>query len=111
MVKKSMIASEWFWNQLGFAIAVFSVGTSWSISRAKVYQIELAEYKLQVGTVLHEVKKVSDTLEQVSQSAAIAPLEKRKIQAATQKSDRLLEAVEKDIEEQTEKLIKSEPEE
>ncbi|MEM6612299.1 MAG: hypothetical protein AAF652_08600 [Cyanobacteria bacterium P01_C01_bin.72] len=99
------------WNFVGFGLMVFLCGSGWSIGRAKAYQLELAEYKLQVGTALTQVKEVSDTLEKVSNSSAIAPHQKRKIQQLTQESDRILEAVEQNIEEETEKLIKSEPEE
>ena len=96
---------------LSVGASVFMGFSGHSLSKAKTYQVQLAEYKLQVGTVLTSVEKVSDTLEQTAKTSAIAPADKKKIQQLTQKSDRLLEAVEKDIEEQTEKLIKSESEE
>lgn len=101
----------WFWNFVGFGLMWFLIGSGWSVARAKVYQLEVAEYKLQVGLALSEVRKASDTLQSVSATSPIAPKEKRKIRAATQKSDRILDAVEKDIEEETEKLINKEIEE
>ncbi len=77
----------------------------WSVARAKVYQLELAEDKLAVGSALSEVRKVSDTFERTAVSSAIAPHEKYRIQQLTQKSTAVLEQVESDIEQSTEKLI------
>lgn len=99
------------WNFVSFGLMVFLCGSGYSVSRAKVYQLELAEYKLQVGSALNDVKKVSDTLEKVSNSSTIAPVEKQKIRQLTKKSDRILDRVSADIEESTNKLINSDIEE
>ena len=97
--------TNWAWNFVGFGLMWFLIGSGWSVSRAKAYQIELAEYKLQVGSALFGVRKVSDTLEQTAVNSAIAPHEKYRIQQLTEKSTAVLEQVESDIEQSTEKLI------
>ena len=97
--------TNWAWNFIGFGLMWFLIGNGWSVSRAKAYQIELAEYKLQVGSVLSGVRKVSDNLEQTAVNSAIAPHEKYRIQQLTKKSTAVLEQVESDIEQETEKLI------
>jgi|SRR5210317_525980 len=110
MVIKRYYPPAMAWNFVSFGLMVFLCGSAWSVARAKAYQIEVAEYKLQVGTALSQVKRVSDTLEQVSNSTALAPEQAQKIRAATEKSDRILEAVEKDIENSTEQVFKPEKE-
>ncbi len=106
MVRKSHSFSPLAWNFIGFGLMWFLIGNGWSVSRAKVYQLELAEYKLAVGSALSEVRKVSDTLERTAESStAIAPHERYQIQQLTQKSTAVLEQVESDIEQSTEKLI------
>lgn len=59
-----------FWNCTGIAIAIASVGFSWSLIRASNYKLEAANHKLEVTTAVERVKKVSDTL---SQSAERLP--------------------------------------
>ncbi len=63
------------------------------------------KWQEQVGSALSEVKKLSDTLEQTAVNSAIAPHEKYRIQQLTEKSTAVLEQVESDIEQSTEKLI------
>ncbi len=96
--------TNWFWNFVGLGLCVFLCGSGLSISRARSYQIELAQYKLAVGTALSEVKKVSDTLERSAESSAIAPQEKQRIHELTQKSDAVIQQVESEIEAETNKL-------
>ena len=93
------------WNFVGFGVMWFLIGSGWSVSRAKAYQIELAQYKLQVGSALSGVKKVSNTLERTAVSSAIAPHEKYRIQQLTEESSAVLEQVESIIEQETDKLI------
>ena len=105
MVRKSNFFPPSAWNFVAFGLMCWLMGCGWSVSRAKAYQIELAQYKLQVGSALSEVKKVSDTLERTAKSSAIAPHEKYRIQQLTEKSTAVLEQVESDIEQETDKLI------
>ena len=98
--------TNWAWNFIGFGLMWFLIGSGWSVSRAKAYQIELAEYKLQVGSALSEVEKLSNDLEHTaSESIAIAPREKYQIQKQAEKSAAVLELVKSSIEQETEKLI------
>ena len=105
MVRRSNLPSL-AWNFIGFGLMWFLIGSGWSVSRAKAYQIELAEYKLQVGSALFEIKKVSDTLERTAESSTtIAPDEKYQIQKQAEKSAAVIEQVESSIKQETEKLI------
>ena len=106
MVRKPNLLPPSACNFIAFGLMSWLMGCGWSVSRAKAYQIELAQYKLQVGSALSEVRKVSDTLERtVESSTAIAPHERYQIQKQVEKSTAVLEQVESDIEESTEKLI------
>ena len=106
MVRKSHSFSALAGNFIGFGLMWFLIGNGWSVSRAKVYQLELAEYKLAVGSALSEVRKVSDTLERTAESStAIAPHERYQIQKQAEKSTAALEQVESRIEQETDKLI------
>ncbi len=91
---------------LSFGAMWLMIDSGKSISQAKHYQMELAEYKLTVGSALSEVQKVSDTLEKSVDSSAIAPQEKEEIKKLTQESSAVLEK----IEGETEKLIHLEQE-
>ncbi|MEO0834787.1 MAG: hypothetical protein AAFY16_02110 [Cyanobacteria bacterium J06642_3] len=93
------------WNFVGFGLMWFLIGQAWSISRAKAYELELAQFKLAVGTVLSEVKEVINTHEQSVNTDAIAPQERRKIQQLTQHSNAVIEQVESQVEQSTDKLI------
>lgn len=101
---RKMQPTNWFWNWLGIGLCAFLCGSGWSISRAKYYRIQLAQYKLAVGSALSKVEKVSDTLERSAQTSAIAPQEKRKIRELTQHSEAVIEQVESEIEAETSKL-------
>lgn len=105
MVRQRISLTELAWAFVAFGIMSLLIGCGWSVSQAKVYQLELAEYKLAVGQVLSGVRKVSDTLERGAQTAPIAPAQKREIQQLTQDAAAVLEQVESDIELETEKLI------
>ena len=103
--RQKIIPTDLAWAFIGFGVMWFLIGSGWSVSQAKVYQLELAEYKLAVGSALSEVKKVSDTLEKSADSSAIAPQDKREIEKLTEKTDAVLERVADDIKGETEKLI------
>lgn len=105
MRNRQVMPTNWAWNFVGFGLMWFLIGSGYSVARAKSYQIELAQYKLAVGSALHEVKKVSDTLERTAETSAIAPQEKYQIQQLTKKSSAVLEQVESEIEQSTDKLI------
>lgn len=96
---------NWAGNFIGFGAMCFLIGCGWSVSKAQVYKLELAEYKLAVGQVLYGVRKVSDTLEKTAETSPLALQEKQEIQQLTQDAAAVLEQVEFDIKSETEKLI------
>ena len=97
MVRTNRNPTPMFWNFFGFAIAVLSIGTSWSISQAKVYQMELAQYKLAVGGALLDVQKVSDTLGKSAERLPIAPHQKAKIKQQLTDSNAVIEQAQQSI--------------
>ncbi len=106
--KAGLQPTAMFWNCLGIAIAIMSVGTSWSISRAKVYQLELAQYKLAVGDALSDVKHVSDTLEQQTQSLPIPAAQKKEIQRSLSETNAVIESAEIEIDQEVKELTQPE---
>ncbi len=106
--KAGLNPTAMFWNCLGLAIAIMSIGTSWSISRAKVYQLQLAQYKLAVGDALSEVKHVSDQLEQKTQSLPLPVAQKRKIQRQLQETNAVIESAETAIDQEVKELTQPE---
>lgn len=59
---RNNVPTPWFWNCTGLAIAIASIGFSWSLIRANNYKLEAVNHKLEVNTAVERVKKVSDTL-------------------------------------------------
>ncbi len=105
MVKHSIYPPPFAWDVLSLGLAIFLSCSGISIVRTDNYKVEYQQFKLQVGEAISEVRKVSDTLERTAESSAIAPHEKYRIQQLTEKSTAVLEQVESDIEQSTEKLI------
>ena len=104
MVKRSIYPPGAAWIIFSFGLSAFLCCSGYSLTRATNYQLQLAEYRLQVGTALSQVKKVSDTLEKSAKTSALAPNKKQEIQQLTEKSDRIIDRVEQDIEAETSKL-------
>ena len=74
---KSPTPTPCFWNCTGIAIAIVSVGVSWSLIRASNYKLEAANHKVEVSRAVEKVKKVSSTL---TESAELLPeLQKQEI--------------------------------
>lgn len=93
----------WIFTSFGFMC--FLIGSGWSISRAKVYELQLAQYKLAVGSVLNDVATVNDTLDKVAQSAAIPTAQKQKIERLTDRNKAVIDQAQADITAQTSSLI------
>jgi hypothetical protein len=110
MVRQKYEIPSLAWIFTSFGFMCFLIGSGWSISRAKVYELELAQYKLAVGTALSHVEKVSTTLDDAAQKAAIAPAQKEKIARLTDQSEAAIEQARTDIDKQTLKLINLEAE-
>ena len=83
---------------------MLSVGASWSISQAKVYQLELAEYKLAVGGALNKVQKVSDTLEKSAQRLPIASPKREEIKQQIKESNAAIQQAQSEIDVEIEQL-------
>ena len=107
MNRRQLHLTELAWAFVGFGIMCFLMGSGWSVARAKYYQLQLAEHRLAVNSVLSGVKEVQETLIKSAETSAIAPQEKQEIKQQIQKNNRILDRVEADIEETTNKLIKS----
>ena len=44
-----------FWNCIGIAIAVISVGMSWSVAQTSAFELELAQYKLRTSAMYQSI--------------------------------------------------------
>ena len=111
MVRRSMTPTNWFWNQLGFAIATLSVGVSISVSQSRTFELELAEYKIKTNSALARVKEVSDTLEKSAELLPIAEPKRQEIEKDLAESSAVLEEVEEEIDQEYKDLIHPEFEE
>ena len=109
-IRPKIYPTDWAWAFIGFGLMWFLIGSGWSVSQAKHYQLELAEYKLAVGSALSQVQEVSNTLEKVSNNSAIAREQKKKIEELTLKTDVVLQQVQNKLENDTQKLIHLDPE-
>ncbi len=109
MVRTNRNPTPMFWNFAGFAIAVLSIGTSWSISQAKVYQMELAQYKLAVGGALLDVQKVSDTLGKSAERLPINPAKKAEIKQQLSESNAVIEQAQQSVNQDIKQLSESAP--
>ncbi len=105
MARLNYYPTPCFWNCLGIAIAILSIGTSWNISRTKVFEMELAEYKLKTGSALSKVQKANDlTAENIE---TLPPTSPQRIEAEQdlQTSNKLLKEAEAQIQQETRELI------
>lgn len=105
MVRRSIYPPAFAWDVLSLGLAIFLGCSGISIVRTDNYKIEHQQFKLEVGEAISKVRKVSDTLERTAETSAIADHEKYRIQQLTDKSTAVLEQVESEIEQETEKLI------
>ena len=96
-----------FWNCIGIAIAILSIGGSINISRTKTLEIEMAQYKLKTGRAISKVQKVSDTLEEVTNAGVIATPKRQEIEKALSQSNQILESAQDEIERETDNLVET----
>jgi hypothetical protein len=97
MVNRTNTPTVMFWNCLGIAIAIFSLGASWSISQAKIYELQAAQYKLQVGNAISKVQKVSDELEKSAERLPITPKNKADFQQQINENNAVIEQAKDEI--------------
>ena len=98
MVIRNASPTNYFWNCLGSALFVASIGLSISVARTETLQLELARYKLKTGSALTKVKKASEQLEQRTESLPIGIHEKQEIKQKIRDADRVLVEAENQIE-------------
>lgn len=106
MVNRNSTPTATFWNFVGFAIATLSVGMSWSIIQNKIFELEIAQYKLKTVSAIANVQKASNTLEQAANT--LPPKQKKKIKQLTSESTSVLEKAETTIEQEVKQLIEVE---
>ena len=98
MVNRNAPPTNYFWNCLGSALFVASIGLSISVARTETLELELARYKLKTGSALNKVQQVSEELEQASESLPIGIHEKQEIKQKIRDADRVLVEAENQIE-------------
>lgn len=94
-----------FWNCVGISLVVLSVGMSWAITRTKVFELELAQYKLRTGNALTKVQKVSDTLATSAKTLPIAPKKKQEIQKQLDSASAVIEQASSEVNSEVELLV------
>lgn len=97
MVRVNSSPTGTFWNCVGMALVIMSLGMSWNLSKTKQFEIELASYKLKTGDAIADVQKVSDTLER---SVDLLPLnnpKRQEFKRQLDQSEQELEAAKDDI--------------
>jgi hypothetical protein len=94
-----------FWNCVGISLVVLSVGMSWAITRTKVFELELAQYKLRTGNALTKVQKVSDTLEQSAKTLPIGSKKKQEIQKQLAESSAVIDEASSEVYDEVKELI------
>jgi transcriptional regulator of heat shock response len=80
-----------FWNCVGISLIVLSVGMAWAITRTKVFELELAQYKFRTGNAMSKIQEVSNTLEH---SAKILPITAQKKEQIIEQLDLTNEVIE-----------------
>ena len=63
MVNRNASPTNYFWNCLGSALFVASIGLSISVARTETLELEIARYKLKTGVAL---TKVQQNIESIS---------------------------------------------
>lgn len=97
MVRQYSLVSQWFWNFVGFGLMWLLIGSGYSVARAKVYQLELAQYKLEVGTSLSNVQQVSDNLIQTTKTLPLPQVRKQKIITQLEESNAVIEQTKQSV--------------
>ena len=93
MYRRTLPPTALFWHQFGFAIVVLSIGVSWNVSKTKVLELEVAEYKVKTNSALSKVKKVSHTLEKCAEYLPMTNEERIKIEQDLKQSNKVIEEV------------------
>lgn len=89
-----------FWNCLGCALVVGSLGVAISVAKTETLQLELARYKLKTGTALNKVQKASQQLSESTESLPIDRATKNELKQNIKNADRALIEAENQIEQE-----------
>ena len=88
--------TPWFWNFVGGAAVIMSVGFSYSIIRGSNFKVEAANHKLEINSAIERVKQeVSVTLE--SSAERVSKKEQKKINNQLKQVDQSLSQVQSAI--------------
>jgi hypothetical protein len=98
MVRINNSPTACFWNCVGMAIAIMSIGLSVSLARSKTFEMQLAQYKLKTGSAILEVQKVSDTLEKNVDLLPITQGKRREIKQQLNQTSAVLDQASTEIE-------------
>ena len=90
MVNRNVSPTAYFWNCLGSALFVGSIGVAISVARTEALELEVARYKLKTGAALSKVQKATET-------APIAEKTKQEI-------DRVIDEAEQEVEQKVQVL-------
>lgn len=61
MINRNASPTAYFWNCLGSALFVASIGVSISVARTETMSLELARYKLKTGAALTKVQQATES--------------------------------------------------
>jgi hypothetical protein len=87
-----------FWNCAGLALLVFSVGASYSLSQAKAFELQLAQYKLTTGSAIAEVQAVSEQIRETTKQ--LPPKKAEQIKQQLDESNAVLDEAQEEINEE-----------
>lgn len=82
-----------FWNCVGMALVIMSVGMSWNLSKTKEFELELASYKLKTGNAIAEVQKASNALEKSVEQLPAVNQEVKQIKEQLNSTNAVLDTV------------------
>jgi hypothetical protein len=105
MVNRSNSPTEMFWNCVGISLVVISFGMSWTITRTKVFELELSQYKLRTGDALTKVQKVSDQIERSAKTLPIELGKKQALEKQLAESNAVIEEATDEVESEVKLLI------
>lgn len=89
---------------LCFGAGSFLFCAGLSLLRATNYQVEIAQYKLAVNSALHKAQEEINQIDRTVETAPLATKQKQKIKQSTQKSNAVIEEIQKDIKSENEQL-------
>lgn len=101
--------TPWFWNCLGIALVVISIGIAWSFIQSVGYKVGTANHYLEVNRKLEEAKRVnSDIANDVKRSPIDTPTKLRTLRKL-KKSQDLLEETSTEINQNQQELLDENP--